>query len=231
MSRSYSTKATTISKPCQVRQLSNGSRIRKNLFLKLGVQDGEPETISREPSRGSLLGKVTTSLVPLKDPDEEKEEDAEADDSSSREGIHIWGISSLFERRELTGTDRTLSSSFSSSEVSTPDAGPRATRKLTFNKQVLVCPIPKHEAYSKRIKDSLWIPPEDAARNVERNAIEYASEGWKVGGVLDDEDMYLDPVTGEKIHPIHVELWRAQTGMDCTTLFAPGIDQRYLHTH
>ena len=188
-----------------------------NLFLKLGVHGGESGVVARKLPKGSLLGKVPTSLVPLKDPDTE----SEVEKAPPKVAPTIWGVSSLFEQGKSTETDQTSSSSFSSSDVSTPDAGSKQDRKLSFYDQVLVCPIPKHEAYSKRIKDLLWTHAEDAARNVERNAIEYAAEGWNVSGVLDDDEMYQDPATGEKIHPIHVQIWRAQTGMDCANLYAP----------
>jgi hypothetical protein len=201
-------------RPAHERQISNGSRIRRNLLVKLGVHPSDPNILSRDPSRGSLLGKVPTSVVPLKYSDDEKDGAEVALGSAPPRNISKprnvskpWAINTLFERRELTGTERTCSFS-SSSEASTPESMGRQTRKLTFNDNVLVCPIPQHGEYSKRIKERLWTPADDAARDAERNTIEFASEGWDWRRVLDDDDMYQNLMTRELVHPIHVALWQ-----------------------
>ena len=37
--------------------------------------------------------------------------------------------------------------------------------------------------------------------NAYRNSIEYASEGWNPAAVVDDDQMYIDVLTGQKYHP------------------------------
>jgi hypothetical protein len=198
---------------------SAGSRIRNNLIFKLGVDKPNKDDTSgqapadREPSRGSLLGNVVISHEPLKyDKDEEHlEEECKVE-------IKTWGIASIFAKKDYQSksTERTLSSSFSSSASSSCCAteGSRNSR-LTFNEEVGVCPIPKREEYSKRIRQRLWPSAEDALKNAERNSLEFASEGWDWRNTLEDDDMYRDTVTNELVHPIHVErlrhpLWAPQ---------------------
>ncbi len=211
-------------KKSRPRTISDSMRIRRNLFLKLGVHPGKSDALFCEPARGSLLGQVSISIVPLHHPNKEqgkKEHEAVSSNASS-----LWGFGSLFEKG-LRDSERTISSSFSSSESSSPVSAGKKTRKLTFNTEVLVCPIPQRVDYSKRIRDCLWTSPEEAARNAERNAIEFASEGWDWRLALDDEDMYQHASTSELIHPIHVELWRAQTGTDFPNLYLPGGNPQY----
>lgn len=145
-----------------------------------------------------------------------------------------WGGTSFPKELDVShDTERTLSCSFSShSELSTQASSPprsnirqdqllqlKPRKKLTFHNQVLVCHIPKHTEYSQRIKSCLWTPAEEAACNFARNSIEFAAEGNDWRYALEDCDMYRDPTTQELIHPIHVELWREQSGMGSDEFF------------
>ena len=38
-----------------------------------------------------------------------------------------------------------------------------------------------------------------------RNVVEFQAEGWDWRTVVEDEDMYIDVRTGQKLHPCHVE--------------------------
>ena len=40
---------------------------------------------------------------------------------------------------------------------------------------------------------------------VDRNRYEFTVEGWDWNTVLEDEEMYIDVATGEKVHPCWVE--------------------------
>jgi len=55
------------------------------------------------------------------------------------------------------------------------------------------------------MKKALWRNRNEIKDIVDRNRYEYLSEGWEWSQVLEDEKMYLDVATGEKIHPCWVE--------------------------
>jgi hypothetical protein len=65
-----------------------------------------------------------------------------------------------------------------------------------------VVPIPSRHEYSDRIKRVLWSGGEELSELVERNRAEFASEGWDVNFVIEEDDMYIDAGSGELVHPI-----------------------------
>mmetsp|Transcript_75141 Transcript_75141/g.113237 ORF Transcript_75141/g.113237 Transcript_75141/m.113237 type:complete len:212 (+) Transcript_75141:94-729(+) len=181
-------------------------RIRKNLMLKLGVDAELIQTTEtrRAPSRGgTLLGKVKLSTEPLKGNDPEEDVNTLTNLVSFFTGSKP---SSSSPPEPEDPASLTLSSSVVSevSSVALSD-GESASRKLTFNEEVSVCPIPKREEYSKRIREHLWNSPQDMMMNCERNSIEFAAEGWDWRNSLEDEHMYRCVATNELIHPVHVE--------------------------
>jgi hypothetical protein len=139
------------------------SRIRNNLMFKLGVEpDKSGQEVIREPSRGSLLGNVRLSKEPLKYVEDKAD--------TATEGGRLWNIASMFTRRaSLSETEPSLSSSYSSRDSSCPTEGSQA-RRLTFNEDVAICPIPKRDEYSKRIRERLWPTPEEMMLNAHRNS-------------------------------------------------------------
>lgn len=183
------------------RPISSSSRIRSNLMFKLGVEaERYTEKIQkRAPSRGSLLGNVQLSKEPLKYMEE---------DESRPAGSSLWGLVSIFTKQaslsETEGAEAPLSSSLSSQDSSTSTEGSQP-RRLTFNEEVSVCPIPKRDEYSKRIREWLWASPEEMMLNAHRNSVEFAAEGWDWRTVMEDENMYRCVETNELIHPIHIE--------------------------
>ena len=175
---------------------SPSSRIRKNLIYKLGVDVDKPENQSpREPSRGSLLGNVQMSREPLK----------YIDEAECREDDFLWNIVNFFGKKSSPQPtlDASLSCSLSTTDGSS--SGASAARKLTFNEEVTVCPIPKRDEYSKRIRDRLWPTAEEMMLNAHRNSVEFAAEGWDWRNSMEDDEMYRCVLTNELVHPIHVE--------------------------
>ncbi|KAG7351970.1 hypothetical protein IV203_008018 [Nitzschia inconspicua] len=81
----------------------------------------------------------------------------------------------------------------------------RSHRRIQFNNNVMVVPIPSRHAYSKRIKQAFWMNGAELQANAERNRYEFASEGWDFHQVLEDEDFYVNTVTGQLVHPCWVE--------------------------
>lgn len=79
------------------------------------------------------------------------------------------------------------------------------SRSVRFDNSVLVVPIPSRHMYSNRIKKTIWRNGNELRKNADRNRHEYSTEGWDWNKVLEDEDMYVDIATGEKVHPCWVE--------------------------
>ena len=96
-----------------------------------------------------------------------------------------------------------------------PSTPPR--RRIQFNSNVMVVPIPSRHAYSKRIKQAFWMDGAEIQATAERNRYEFASEGWDYQQVLEDEDMYMDVATGQLVHPCWVEDEEEGDEGDCET--------------
>jgi hypothetical protein len=82
-------------------------------------------------------------------------------------------------------------------------AKPKTTR-IAFQDQVEVLPIPTRHEYSDRIKSRIWSNRHELQENAERNAVEFASEGWNWRNVTEDEGMYICSASGELVHPAWV---------------------------
>ena len=72
---------------------------------------------------------------------------------------------------------------------------------VSFDEAVKVHSIPKHTEYSDRIRDQLWVKASVQQKNMARNCIEFAAEGWNWEHV--EEEMIV-LANGEKVHPIHL---------------------------
>lgn len=172
--------------PGATEQTSNSLRLRSNLLHKLGIRDEKAQVHIRQPSKG-LLGDVPVSKEPLKyDSDEDEQQDA----------APSWQERLFFKPSSLESKD-TAASSLSSVAS--------AERKLTFNETVSVVPIPMRHDYSHRVRERLWNDVNDIMLNAQRNALEFAAEGWDWRTVTEDEYMYRDAATGDLIHPVHME--------------------------
>lgn len=78
-------------------------------------------------------------------------------------------------------------------------------RRIRFDDNVSVVPIPSRHKYSNRIKQAYWRDGKEIQECAERNRYEYASEGWKWESVFEEDEMYVDRSTGELVHPCWIE--------------------------
>jgi hypothetical protein len=170
--------------PMAIIEEASSNRIRANLLNRLGIdQRAEEQPKQRKPSRGSLLGKVQVTQEPLK---------YQQDEVPSKSP---WA--QLFGTPEENVSLASSPSSVSSGSMSQKSVG------VSFNTEVKVVPIPMRDEYSKRVKERLWTNAEDLQLNAQRNAYEFAAEGWDWRTALEDENMYRDSSSGELIHPVH----------------------------
>lgn len=78
---------------------------------------------------------------------------------------------------------------------------PAQKKGVSFVGFVRVRWIPSRHDYSPTAKATLWTTRDEIYENASRNTIEYASEGWDINQVLEDERMV--DYFGQKIHPVH----------------------------
>ena len=89
---------------------------------------------------------------------------------------------------------------------SAPALSKRSARKLKFNEEVDVLPIPMRTEYSMRVRSRIWSNAEEIHENAARNSVEFASEGWDWRNVCEDDEMYVCSISGELVHPVHFEM-------------------------
>jgi len=66
----------------------------------------------------------------------------------------------------------------------------RKTTRIAFSEDVEVMPIPTRYEYSDRIKSRIWSNRHELQENAERNALEFASEGWNWRNVTEDDGAF-----------------------------------------
>jgi len=81
----------------------------------------------------------------------------------------------------------------------------KKSTKIVFDESISVIPIPMRSEYSDRIKSRIWSNRHELHENAQRNAVEFASEGWNWRNVTEDEGMYICSVSGELVHPVHCQ--------------------------
>ena len=132
----------------------------------------------------------------------DKQEDGGSNDAQQQEGTAAAApAASTAEEEKENTADGQLDPSSTHSVPTTR----KEKKRITFREQVRVTPIPMRSEYSHRIRDRLWTNRIELHENAQRNALEFASEGWDWRTVTEDEGMYRCSVSGELIHPVHCQ--------------------------
>ena len=84
-------------------------------------------------------------------------------------------------------------------------SSPSANTTVQFNETVSVVNIPSRYQYSDRMKKFLWSDRWELQEMAERNMIEFEAEGFDWRNVVLDDEMYIDSVNGQLIHPCHLD--------------------------
>jgi hypothetical protein len=119
----------------------------------------------------------------------------------------LQGVKTTTEPLKATLNDGGLSTASSSADSKSSGIGGLKQRKtrIMFQEDVEVMPIPTRYEYSDRIKSRIWSNRHELQENAERNAVEFASEGWNWRNVTEDDGMYICSQSGELVHPIHLK--------------------------
>jgi hypothetical protein len=113
---------------------------------------------------------------------------------------------------DLGRTDSTLTSSSSTPQHSKHNASP----KVRFLPQVSVHSIPHRNQYSSKVKQLLWMAPQELEEAACRNYIEFAAEQWDWRQAAEESNFVL--IQGVSTHPAHAQmlLQQQQQQRSCT---------------
>jgi hypothetical protein len=81
---------------------------------------------------------------------------------------------------------------------------PPPCQEIRFNPSASVVYIPSRNQYSNIIKKRIWTDRYELAEMVERNTLEFEYEGYDFNKVVLEEDMCVDSLNGELVHPCNV---------------------------
>lgn len=171
------------------------AQLRRNKVLR-GMGAGY-NLSHQSPPDGSATRQPLSGLVPSKEPLKSgfKDDDDDCDDESI-----VVPDDSDDENDVGSGESNKLNKRSSKTKQKLK---PKTT-KIAFEDHVEVMPIPTRHEYSNRIKSRIWSNRYELQENAERNAVEFASEGWNWRNVTEDEGMYICSVSGELVHPAWV---------------------------
>jgi hypothetical protein len=155
------------------------AQIRARLLNKLGIFDApatvknaQPLTAAQHRRLRILRGMGLGHTLHPSPPDGSASRNPLGDVKPFKEPLKVGGDNS-------TGTPP-LSSSLSPENL-------KKTTRIAFQEDVQVMPIPTRYEYSDRIKSRIWSNRHELQENAERNAIEFASEGWNWQTVTEDD--------------------------------------------
>lgn len=172
-----------------------------NLTIEVlgGVSQNSQNNRSNERGRSSVLGSVVPFETKLNDLPTVGESII---NKASMSSFASWIV-------PQPSTSPPLSTTSSSNSLPTSNT---AGRQLQFHETVQVIPIPSRYQYSDRIKQCIWSSRYELQEMAERNVQEFESEGYDWRNVILEDEMYMDRVNGNLIHPCHVDEHYQQRG-------------------
>lgn len=176
---------TSFSTTTSMSTVKDSQEIRSRLLNRLGIYDApgtspQPMTAAQH-RRVRILRGMGVGYTAFKSP---------PDGSASRSPL--GGV--VASKEPLKDDQATIST----------EAERKSTTRIGFVDEVDVMPIPTRHEYSDRIKSRIWSNRYELQENAERNAVEFAAEGWKWDQVVEDEGMYICSASGELVHPAWV---------------------------
>merc|ERR1712008_195209 len=78
-------------------------------------------------------------------------------------------------------------------------------KQVCFQESVIVVHIPMRSDYSGRFRAKLFSDAVEISKNTERNLVEFTAEKGDWRSARLEDEMYICGVTGELIHPVHIE--------------------------
>ena len=75
---------------------------------------------------------------------------------------------------------------------------------IHFDTSVKVIDIPSRQEYPPQLRKVLWSNFDEIKLNAQRNRREFAAEGWDWHKVVEEDEMFFDKCSQERIHPVHL---------------------------
>ena len=145
-------------------------------------------TVFKSPPDGSAQRTPLGGVQPTKEPLKWR------DNGSGGSGGTKNKKKSLHKKSNSTGA--LMSDVMSDTNPNNTKSSSTTTKTIMFCDEVDVMPIPTRHEYSNRIKSRIWSNRHELQENAERNAVEFAAEGWNWRTVTEDEGMYICSLSG-----------------------------------
>eukprot|EP00986_Skeletonema_menzelii_P001284 scaffold338_cov155-Skeletonema_menzelii.AAC.18 len=177
------------------------SQVRSKFFMRIGVVGTDPNSFCT--NQREIADGTADPCIPTRDLQKVQKYSTQLKYNRRDERRRM-------ERRQrrIAAANADKNSSLLSSPASPSNSKTsKPKRCITFNESVKVVPIPTRHEYSDRIRCRLWTNTIELYENAARNHVEYAAENYDWRNACDDEEMYLCRSTGEKIHPVHYEMF------------------------
>jgi len=165
-------------------------------------------TVFKSPPDGSAHRTPLGGAQPTKEPLKWRDNGSGGSGGGSKnkkKGLH----------KKSNSTGALMSDVMSDTNPNNTKSSSTTTKTIMFRDEVDVMPIPTRHEYSNRIKSRIWSNRHELQENAERNAVEFAAEGWNWRTVTEDEGMYICSLSGDLIHPAWVsDLPRVSANLD-----------------